>query len=279
MGSSSPGSGYCCPIQRRLSGRAPACSCPVATVTLAQGLSPSARRRTRPHSARRRRPGPGLGRWSPWRLGLPWTRLPQGSDPSSVRVGPGGTAGLALCSPACPSRDPKLGGGKGHHGGAPAFPWLGGREGTAGLGWTGSGPGARLDCGLTNREAPAPPAPRRSHDEPTGAGVSHASRDRGSGCQPRAVAARFPVLGRGHLHSWVQRVRFLFRPVLRRTSSGGAVLVRNTSREPRELGAKESARGHGPDPGRACPPHKAQQTPARPRWPGTLLQSHGARAP
>lgn len=206
-------------------------------------------------------------------------RLPQGSDPSSVRVGPGGPAGLALCSPACPSRDPKLGGGKGHHGGAPAFPWLGGREGTAGLGWTGSGLGARLDCGLTNREAPARPAPRGSHDEPTGAGVSHASRDGGSGCQPRAVAARFPFLGRGHLHSWVQRVRFLFRPVLRRTSSGGAVLVRNTSREPRELGAKESARGHGPDPGRACPPHKAQQTPARPRWPGTLLQSHGARAP
>lgn len=84
-------------------------------------------------------------------------RLPQGSDPSSVRVGPGGPAGLALCSPACPSRDPRLGGGKGHHGGAPAFPWLGGREGTAGLGWTGSGPGARLDCGLTNREAPLPP--------------------------------------------------------------------------------------------------------------------------
>lgn len=80
VGSSSPGSGYGCPIQRRLSWRAPACSCPVATVTLAQGLSPSVRRRTRPHSARRRRPGPGLGRWSPWRLGLPWTRLlgPQG---------------------------------------------------------------------------------------------------------------------------------------------------------------------------------------------------------
>lgn len=74
-GSSSPGSGYSCPIQRRLSGRAPACSRPVATVTLAQGLSPSVRRRTRPHSARRHHPGPGLGRWSPRRLGLPWTRL------------------------------------------------------------------------------------------------------------------------------------------------------------------------------------------------------------
>lgn len=60
-GSSSPGSGYGCPIQRRLSGRAPACSCPVATVTLAQGLSPSARRRTGPHSARRRVPAPALG--------------------------------------------------------------------------------------------------------------------------------------------------------------------------------------------------------------------------
>lgn len=94
-----------------------------------------------------------------------------------------------------------------------------------------------------------PPSPRRSRDEPPGAWVFHASRDAGRGGQPRAVAVPFPFLGQGHLHSWVQRVQFLFRLVLRRTSSEGAV----PAREPRELGAKESTRGRGPCPWQSLP--------------------------
>lgn len=115
---------------------------------------------------------------------------------------------------------------------------------------------SRGDCRVgVDRELPVGPVKLRSHSAghplpPAPTKPRRADRSRSFPRQPRRVqgppapgCGRAPPSSRqGHLHSWVQRVQFPFCPVLRRTSSEGAVLVCDVSQGARGQGEHQGPR-------------------------------------
>lgn len=186
-------------------------------------------------------------------------------------------AGLALCSPACPSTwTPNLEVEKKvTMVGLPLF-----RAGCS-----------RGDCRVgVDRELPVGPVKLRSHSAghplpPAPTKPRRADRSRSFPRQPRRVQGP-PAPGCGRALPSSRAGSFAFLG----TACSVSVLPcppenqfrgcgSSLQRVPGSSGPRRAPGAAAPDPGRACPPSGVQQTPAHSRWSGTLLQSHGARSP